>query len=176
MADKIPETTPGASTDGGPRRATPLWLRIVLVLSLGANLAVIGLVIGSATSPNGPRNPDRIAGDVGAAPFVRALEQEDRKALAADMLRQSGGFRQIRREGRVRAEALFAALRAPEFDRDAVESLLNQQREAAKFRQNAGEAALLDRLEGMSLQQRVAYADRLAAQLRRGSQRGQPRN
>ena len=168
MADPTP---PSAA-----KRATPIWLRVVLVLSLAANLAVIGIVIGAATSSKGPRNPDRIAGDVGAAPFVRALEPEDRRALARDVIKERGGFREIRRDTQARAEALFAALQAETFDRAEVEALLNAQRDAAALRQTMGERALLNRLEAMTQEERVAYAERLAQQLRRGPGRGKPRD
>lgn len=165
MADPTPQ-----------KRSTPIWLRVLLVASLAANLAVIGVVIGAATSSKGPRNPERIAGDVGAAPFVRALEPEDRRALARDVIRERGGFRDIRRETQARAQALFAALRAETFDRAEVEALLDAQRDAAKLRQTLGEQALLDRLEAMTHDERVAYAERLAQHLRHGPGRGKPRD
>ena len=159
-----------------PRRAVPLWLRIVFVLSLAANLAVIGLIVGIATSPKGPRGPDRFVGDVAAAPFVRALPDEDRRALTRQMIEASGGFRDLRRQTRERAEALFAALRAETFDRAAVEALLETQREQAGDRQKAGEMILLDHLEQMPHAERVAYAERLAETLRRPRKDGRPRD
>ena len=161
-------------TEAPKRRSMPLWLRVVLVLSLAGNLLVIGLIVGVASSPKGPRGSERIAGDVGAAPFVRALEGEDRRALAREIAQKNGGFRQMRQETRARAEELFAALRAENFDRAAVEALLQGQREQAAQRQLAGEAALLNRLEAMTLEERVAYAERLAQALRRGPGRGSP--
>lgn len=164
MADPTPTEQP-------KRRSMPLWLRILFVVSLAGNLLVVGLIVGVASSPKGPRGSERIAGDVGAAPFVRALEGEDRRALARDIMRENGGFRQMRQETRARAEELFAALRAEQFDREAVEMLLQGQREQAARRQLAGESALLNRLEAMTLEERVAYADRLAKALRRGPKR-----
>lgn len=166
MADQTPPTT--------PRRALPIWLRIVFVLSLAGNLLVVGLVIGAATSPKGPRGPDRVAGDFGAAPFVRALDEENRRQITRDIMRHSGGFRQMRRETRARAEALFTALKAETFDRAEIEELLKGQRDQAAQRQLAGEEALLNRLEAMTLEERVAYANRLAHALRRGPGQNAP--
>ena len=154
-----------------PRPAAPRWMRITLVVSLALNLAVAGLILGAVVS--GPRDegPSRLLRDVAGLPFVMALEPRDRRAVVSELRRETGSFRVGRREMRARLAALLEALRADEFDRAAVETLLGDQRGMAVARQDAGERILLDRVEAMTAAERRAYADRLEASLRKRPRR-----
>jgi uncharacterized membrane protein len=160
---------------GGTRTAT--WVKVALVLSLGLNLAILGVIAGAWISPDGPRQTriDAAARDMGATPFVRALEHEDRRALFEAMRREAEPLRQNRDELRLRFEALLGALRADPFDPFEVQSLLALQRGAATERQMIGERLLVDRLAAMSPAARDAFADRLEEGLRRGG-RGHDRD
>lgn len=141
------------------RVGTPLWVRIVLGVSLALNVLVAGVVLGAALG-GGPG--DRVRGDPGAMPFVRALAPEERRALLREM-RREGGERlpAARRETRERVGALLAALRAETMDRGAVEALLNAQTAEGAARQALGQKVLLDHLERLGPEARRAYADRL---------------
>jgi uncharacterized membrane protein len=161
-------------TDAQPGKAVPsrtaTWVKVVLVLSLGLNLAVLGVIAGAWLSPDGPRQTriDTAARDLGATPFVRALDPEDRRALFQAMRREAEPLRQNRDELRLRFEALLGALRADPFDPSEVQSLLALQRGAATERQMIGERLLVDQLAAMSPEARDAFADRLEDALRRG--------
>lgn len=149
---------------------TPLWIRILLVLSLGVNLLIAGIVIGAVATrggADGPRTNIGAARDLGPLPFVMALEPADRRALGGALRSEARSLQENRAALRNRFEALLGALRAEEFDRDAVGRLLNEQRELGVRRQQIGERILLDRLESMSAEERRAYADRLDRSLRR---------
>jgi uncharacterized membrane protein len=100
-------------------------------------------------------------------PFIRALEPEDRRALAQEMRRDGARLRENRSALRARFEALLTALNADPFDPDAVRSILREQRDIALKRQNIGEALLVDQLAKLSREERAAYADRLARDLHR---------
>ena len=150
--------------------------RITLAISLALNLLVVGVVAGALLSGGGPgrysaNDPDSRRGplrEIGNAPFVRALEPADRQALLRALRDDGGTLRENRAELRRRFQALVAALRADPFDADAMQVLFDDQREAASTHQRTGERFILERLSAMSAEQRIAYADRLDAALKRG--------
>ena len=149
---------------------TPLWIRVLLVMSLAINLLIAGIVIGAVTSRGGDGSPRTTVGaarDLGPLPFVMALEPSDRRALGGALRSEASSLRQNREALRVRFEALLGALRAEEFDRETVRRLLAEQRTLGVRRQEIGERILLDRREEMSAEERRGYADRLDRSLRR---------
>ncbi len=150
-------------------RRMPRWATVALVLSVGANLLIVGLVVGASFGRDRDDMRSRMAGmrDLGATPFVMALEPRDRIELGRALAREAEPLRTNRAELRQRFEALLSALRAETFDRAAVERLIADQRVAASRRQEIGEAALLHFLEEMTPEERRAYADRLDRSLRR---------
>lgn len=156
------------------RTKTGRWQRILLVLSLGVNLAVVGLVVGLAVG-DGPR--DRIQRfDLTVGPLTRAMEP-DRRDAVRDALRESGAFRPSDRDGmRADVNALLGNLRADTFDEDEFRDVLLRQR----VRLESGQAAVLDAVAGqisdMDANERAAFADRLEEQLRRSGPSGPPRS
>lgn len=142
-------------------------LRWLLGLSLALNLLFVGFVLGAAY-----RIRD---GGMAAVPhigrfaeaYVRAMPAEDQRALRRALrkeLRQEAGS--TVRRGLYRE--VLAALRAEQFDVDAVKGVLDQQAQLGRAIQGAAQRAWLDRLTAMSAEERRAYADRLEALLRRG--------
>ena len=148
-----------------PRR----WIMPVLLASLAVNLMIAGLVAGSFLSPDGPRKggEDRraIRGVLGE-PFFQALPAKDRRAMVRDIVANRDRIREGREALRGRVAGFLDALRAEAFDRAEVERLLGEQRRAAIARQAFGETLLLDRLEGMTAEERSAYADALEDRLK----------
>lgn len=165
MAETNPTPPPPA-----PAR-TPLWMRLVLVASLAFNLLVIGMVGGAVLSGGGPGAAREAARDFGGMPFARALGPEDRRALMRDLGRERGALRESRDALRQRFVSLLAVLRADDFDRDALDAIVADQRAAGEARQRLGERLVLDRIAAMSPEARRAYADRLEADVRRLRQR-----
>ncbi len=138
--------TDAPQTPPATHAPTARWVKVALILSLGLNLLILGIVGGAWLSPDGPRGDriDRAARDMGATPFIRALEPEDRRALFQAIRREEEPLRQNREELRLRFEALLASVRADPFDPWAVESLLQLQRSAATERQMIGERLLVE--------------------------------
>ncbi len=157
------ETPPNAPK---PRR----WLLPLLIVSVAANLLVVGIVAGAMLSPDGPRKrggeDQRAIRGVLGEPFFRALPANERRAMLSEVIGNREKFREGRDVLRQRVEQFLAALRAETFDRAEAERLLGQQRNAANRRQDMGEALLLDRLEAMTQAERAAYADELAQRLK----------
>lgn len=149
-----------------PRRRR--WVMPLLFVSLALNLLVAGAFVGRSFSPDQDRR-DRVAGplrSVIGAPFVRALDRDDRRALLEDVRRESKKIRENRDSLRGRFQAFLTALRADPFVPDDVKRLLQDQRQVAQGRQELGESLLLNRLSAMDAAARGAYADRLEESLR----------
>ncbi|MEY8842984.1 periplasmic heavy metal sensor, partial [Cribrihabitans sp. XS_ASV171] len=108
-------------------RKSPLWMRLLLGVSLAVNLAVAGLAVGAVLRHGGPER-DRGPRSLGVA-LYRALPDEDRQAL-----RDAGRARyQERREaGAADLDAMLVALRSEPFDAEAVAVLLRGQVERTR--------------------------------------------
>lgn len=145
------------------------WVTLLLAVSLVFNMLIVGVIAGFFFA-NGGGKGDRIDGPTRSlvgTPFIRALEPEDRRALALEIRRDDARLRENRSALRARFEALLDALNADPFDPEAVQVILREQRDIALRRQNIGEALLVDQLQKLSPEERAAYADRLARDLRR---------
>jgi len=168
MTDKTP--TPAAAPASAPtsRRA----VRIVLILSLAANLLVAGVVAGGWIAGRGPM---ALGGfDMTLGPFTDALEPNDREAVR-ERLRNREDLRPRDRRDRDQALAEFLqAVRSEPFDVAAIEELFAEQRARATSGMSAGQDVLLERLKLMSPAQRAAFADRLVKRLNPGPNGGRP--
>jgi uncharacterized membrane protein len=153
-----------AETDKKPRR----WLYPLLFVSLALNLLVAGMIVGWLASPGGPKRSEfgSARGLVGE-PFLRALPDDQRRAMLRDISRDAPKLRESRESLKARFDGFLTALRADPYEPETVAALLRDQREAALTRQDIGERLLLDRLEAMTPEERNAYADALEQSFRR---------
>lgn len=144
------------------------WLKAVLVVSVSLNLLILGFVLGAIVRGyDGNDRRDNAVRELGRSPFVAALEPDTRVRLAQRM-REQGTDRGASREVmRAKFEEVLDALRSDNFDRAELERLLAEQRGFVTSRVNLAESALLDALEGMSVDERKSYANRLDRSLRR---------
>jgi uncharacterized membrane protein len=139
------------------------WSKAVLVVSLGLNLVVAGLVAGAWW--NGPdRGAHGQSRSVWAnSPFGRALSEEDRKALSKELRAEKGAGKTLRGQRKAmrdNAKAITAALRADPFDPAVLGALFEDMVDLGRRQHNIGSQALLDRLVSMSKAQRLGFADR----------------
>ncbi len=145
---------------------TPRWQKGLLVASLAMNLAVIGAVAGMAIK-GGP-DIRRAQYDLTVGPFTRAMEPRDRDAVRT-ALRNSEAFRPSDRTAiRMDMQALIDVLRAEQFDKNALRDAITRQRARLAVGQDAVLDAVTAQIDAMSTANRVAFADRLEEQLRRG--------
>lgn len=160
-------TDPAETPDHTAKRR---WLMPLLIGSLTVNLMVLGIVLGAFLSDDGPRKrnseENRAARSVLGEPFLRALPNDDRRAVMRDILSAGDTVRDSRRALRAELDAFLATLRADRFDRAAAAQHLTTQSRVARTRQDLGQRVLLDRLEQMSQADRAAYADALEKRLR----------
>lgn len=163
MGDKVKPPSPPSGT--------PVWVKIVLGVSLALNLLIAGIVAGALMRFGGGDHPRSRVNY--ALPYVQALPASDRRAV----------MRAIRREGREGGQSghearkslyedMLAALRADPFDPETAEQLLERQARASARIQSLARTVWLERVAMMSAEERQAYADRIEATLRRGPRHG----
>ncbi|SDW31529.1 Heavy-metal resistance [Celeribacter indicus] len=145
------------------RRRGIRWGRIVLVLSLALNLAILGAGIGMALRWDAARDRARAmhTRDFGFGPYVGAFSREDRRALGRAFVEEAGDWRAARREARESVETLIATLRAEPFDAERFQALLLAQHARFAARQKIGAELVVARIGEMQPEDRIAYADRL---------------
>ncbi|OAN69815.1 hypothetical protein A8B78_21455 [Jannaschia sp. EhC01] len=156
------------SEDNTPRKGR--WLKIALAASLALNLAVAGLIGGAILGADG--GPDRTGSSpalraLGLSPFERALSRADRAELRGRIESTGLELREERREIGHALRTVERALRAEPFDRATVEEAFARSRTVVVSLQETGHDALLDQIETMSADERIALADGLARAMRR---------
>jgi uncharacterized membrane protein len=141
-------------------RKVPLWVKLLLGLSLALNLAVLGLVGGVAMRLGGmPGGPAAINY---AIPYMRALPKENRGEIGKRMRADArDGKLPKRQESRRAYGEMIALLSAETWDADAARAVLDGQSEHTRLIQIAAQAHWFDQIAGMSVAERQAYAQRL---------------
>jgi len=147
------------------------WGRVVLVISLGLNLLIVGLVAGAMLG--GPRDRDRnpVLRDLGFGPFYEALPRAEKREIGNALRREAGTFRKNRAAMRTAFENFLTALRAEPFDPAAAARIIEDQSGTVGARQALARRLLLERIGAMSPAARAEYADTLGRALRHGPRR-----
>jgi len=147
-------------------------LKICLVVSLAANLLVLGAVGGffgsgrhkdvrldslSIRHEARPRGPATSLG-----PLVRAMDREDRRDLGRMIQKAQGRDRRMDRDLRAQMTAVLAdALRTEPFEPRAVLAVLQDEAMMIEERQVIARQALLDKLASMTPKAREQLAQAL---------------
>ncbi len=148
------------SVDPKPRRR---WMPIVLAISLGLNLLIVGLALGTVMRL---QRGDHAKAPPGFGPALyRALSKEDRRAMRSELyaLHRDGSNDRLRD-----FRGISRALREVPFDPAVVEGLLQQQAQSTANLQADLQAQWLSRVIDMTDGERQAYADRLQEVVERG--------
>ncbi|GGX53386.1 hypothetical protein GCM10007385_21800 [Tateyamaria omphalii] len=148
-------------------RRCPVWVKILLGLSLAINLGIAGLVGGVVLSggPLGGKGP----GMGYAMPYVLALPKEDRRAVFGAV--RDNKDLPGRGARRAAFSEMVALLRADTFDRAAVAAVLEQQARGVEQVQKVAQGEWLNRVAVMSAEERLAYADRVEERAKKGGHR-----
>jgi len=151
-------------------RPARLW-RIVLVVSLALNLAVVGIVVGAAVSGRLGKGPPR-SFDLGLGPMARALDPQERRAIGRG-LRQDRALRDLDPRGRI--DGIVAVLLAEPFDPQAFRAMMDEQAAKVAGFQGRAQDALLEQIIAMTPERRRAFAAHLTEEMTR-ERRSVPRN
>ena len=153
-------------TDPVPVPRSPLWMRLLLGLSLALNLLVAGVVVGAIARHDDPRREASVR-DPGGAPYLRALAREDRVALERQLRADMGPPRAAIAALRADFAEALRLLRTEPFDADAFAATLDRQRGRFAERAMRGDRLFVERLAQMPPERRAAVADRIEEGLRR---------
>ncbi len=152
------------------KRRVPLWVKILLGVSLALNLAIIGLAAGVVTRLGG--RPDGPAGVNYALPYVMALPGDIRREIGSDLRRGSrDGDLPRRGERRAQYQRMIDVLSVEPFDPAAARAVLMAQSDQTLALQSAAHDAWLARVSQMTAEERADYAARLSDILSRRHKR-----
>ncbi len=158
-------------TDPSTPKRSGRWMRIALVLSVGLNLAVAGVVAGTLVKgPPERRSFGNSSRDM-ALPFTRALSRSDQRALRRELLGASKEGRDRHPLPTVAYREALDILRTDPFDAAAFDALMERESDRARTRMKRGQDALSAHLTKLSAADRLVYADRLEEQVERFEER-----
>ncbi len=147
-------------------RRMPRWAKITLIVSLAANLAVVGIVGGALL-----RGPDRdrplFLPIDGFRAISEAMPEAERDALRRDLRGRRDEIRETRRMLQESHMAFIAAVRAEPFSPEAVSSVLDEQ--AGRWQQfsSRNRDMLVRHIAQMSPEARAQFAAAFEEQLKR---------
>ncbi|MCF6273017.1 MAG: periplasmic heavy metal sensor [Rhodobacteraceae bacterium] len=133
--------------------ASRSWVKILLIVSLGVNLAIIGLVIGLSLKEKPRRSPPPDA----VAFLSFALPKEHRDELRAQLLSRRDELRANRAALADMRRQMITALEAKPFEISAVEEILQRQRARFLALGELAHSALLERISLLTPEERAAY-------------------
>ncbi len=152
------------------QKATGRGLKILLVLSLAMNVAVVGLVAGAVVRNDGwpERGKRPPALNAFGAPYMLALPRDDRRQIFTKLRSELGRDIPDRQHRRAQYAEVLNALRAQPFDVAVLAQAVRQQAETTVSVQKAGQGAWLELVSDMTDQERMDYAYAVEEILRRG--------
>ena len=152
-----------------PRR---LW-KVIFVLSLALNVAIVGVVIGATWrfQGSGPHLASK-AVDSGSI-YLRALDKKHRRELGRKMRLAGGKTKNSRAEIAQGFEQAIALLRTEPFDSAGFAQVMQGHSSRAELRMKEARIILLEHLIALSAEERWAYAGRLENALRGDNQQKQ---
>lgn len=149
-------------TDTTPRPRR--WLHLLLIVSLGLNLVMIGLALGAVLRFQGPEGIRAAPRSPGLA-LYHALPDRDR-ALMRRAMRNTGD-----RSRHAEMDDIVTALQALPFNPDALESVLLRQASGREQATQAVQKLWIERVTAMTDKERTDYARKLARISRRAKDR-----
>ena len=160
-----PTTIPTPPTPPLPPIPSRRGLKIALAVSVALNLAVAGMVAGAwiRDGGHGRGMPHHLS--FGA--FSEAFSADDRMALRRALLDRAPDFRASSKAAKAEFETLLAALRASPFDPAVLQKALAAVEARTAGRLELGRELIENRITQMTEADRLGFADRLEAGLRR---------
>ncbi|MEP5153724.1 periplasmic heavy metal sensor [Planktotalea sp.] len=153
-----------------PKTKVPRRFRILLGVSLALNLLVIGAVIGAISNGPRDRNGPPTARSI-STPYVAAFEGATKREMRKEMRTRLEGFKSAKAAEKTDYLAFIEIVRAEDFDAMQAEAIMKGQLERAGAVQDVGRAIAIEKLNAMSFEGRIAYADRLEDALERREKR-----
>lgn len=156
-----------AGEKGAWKRA-PGWMKALLVVSLVANAAVLGVVSGWKMRHGAPDEPGL---NRQQARILDLVPETRRDAARAILLSRQDEVAAARSEMRTAQEELLAAIRAEPFSADRLAAALAARRTASGKVWGIGYEQLAEIAAGLSAADRAALADRMEERYKRWMER-----
>ncbi|MEM9048461.1 MAG: periplasmic heavy metal sensor [Pseudomonadota bacterium] len=154
-------------------RRAPIWVRLVLILSIGINLAGAGLVIGATLRPPEARAIPFTA--FGLRHVLRHLPEADLAPFREASANVNAAVRPIRQTLRADRDRMVEIIRAPDFDAAALRALFVNQRQRLSDASAISADMLVTTLEALPLDARQRFADAILVPRTRPDPHGRPR-
>lgn len=148
------------------RLRSPAWMKLLLILSLTANLVVIGVVAGHAL-----RHDKRRDGQHRAVEWILRLVPEDRRALAEAHFAEAQAALEAADDAGPQVAAILAAIRAEPYDPSAVEVAMAGYGSVRAERWAVLRERIATLLAQLTPEERVGFADRLQERMERWRER-----
>lgn len=138
------------------------WVKALFVLSLVLNFLVAGIVVGGILGHGGasmprPAPPEELT----FGPLTGAFSRADRDAMRKRAEGEGTDFKAMRAAVRGDFTRLETALTANPWNEADVRAVLAEMRDRSLRRMDLGEQVMLDRLQSMTPEERLAFAARL---------------
>jgi|GEM_PF-364293 len=153
------------------------WVKYVLIISLGLNLAVVGMVLGAAFSGGHDRKGFRPPPDVsGMHSLLRALPESKRSDARQYFRDNRAKMKQTGQHLRATALDARSAIVADPFDPAALSQAFAVQRETLGMTAVDAHNAFVSIISTMTLEERKAYVEALnERRMRRAKDRKPPK-
>ncbi len=139
------------------------WMKILLVISLGLNLAVVGLVIGAKISGYGHGSLSH-SGSTGMRVLMHALPDSKRADVRKYFHKNRNKIRANGDVMRASLDNIGTAISAQPFDTDALNAAFGDQRaQITTITQNA-QQAFVSIIASMTDEERASYVDNMKEQ------------
>ncbi|MEL7013209.1 MAG: periplasmic heavy metal sensor [Pseudomonadota bacterium] len=140
----------------------PRWMKVTLVISLAANLLVVGAFAGAFLSHSAKADARQMGPRGGPANVIsEALPKNERRALGREIRRTLRAEPALRTALRKEITALAELMRAPEYTPEALEAQLMQIQSHMMGPLSIARAAMVEHLASFDEPRRMAYAARL---------------
>lgn len=153
-----------------PKSSTPRWIKFALIISLGLNLGIAGVLVGTVLRGPEARRSSVESPD-GVAMLARAMPHSYQRELRESLRTQRDNLRPDRQELKNLRDRFITALRSEPFDINAVRETFAAQRRILDQVTTAGHASVIDQIEKMTAQDRELYIRRLLDRFRPPSSR-----
>lgn len=162
-----PSENPVAPQASAKSTVSPRILRLALGVSVGLNLLVAGVALGSFFHMGDRGGRPEMARDLAFGPIGESLRPEDRRALRDYLQARAPELRSANAQRRRDIAAVQSALRAQPFDLGAFEAAITAMRGRLEGQLSLGFEGLTAVVKNMPDAERLALADRLDRGLRR---------
>lgn len=155
------------SETNGESRRCPLWMKVALVLSLVANMAVAGVYLGHMS-----KETERKRGAERQIRWIVKFVPESRRADAEKLFdAKREQIRDLYRDSAKFLEEIVQAIRAEPFSHETVTAAMRARRENSEARRLLVEEATVELLSTLTPQERAHFADEMEQGLQRWRER-----